>query len=100
MRKEGVWEEVRGKLLLAENVRQAYEYARTGNADAVLTSWTLLFDKGAILLPASAHAPISQAGGVIKGSKNERAGGRFLEFLISEKGQRLLAKFGLFPPRS
>lgn len=99
LRRGGVWEQVRPKLLLAENVRQAFEYARTGNADAVLTSWTLLFDKGAILLPASGHAPIRQAGGVVRGAKNERAGLAFLEYLMGVEGQKLLLRFGLFPPQ-
>ena len=99
LRKEGIWEQIHGKLVLAENVRQAFEYARTGNADAVLTSWTLLFDKGGILLPDSAHPPIRQAGGVVKGAKNERAGRAFLDYLAGAEGQKLLARFGLFPPK-
>ncbi len=99
LRKAGLWEKVQGRLVLAENVRQAFEYARTGNADAVLTSWTLLFDKGGILLPDSQHAPIRQAGGVVKGAKNERAARAFLDFLGSGEGQGLLARYGLFPPK-
>lgn len=99
LRQAGVLDQVRGKLVLAENVRQAFEYARTGNADAVLTSWTLLFDKGGLLLPDSGHAPIRQAGGVIQGTRNERAGRAFLEFLTGAEGQKLLARFGLFPPQ-
>ena len=99
LRKEGIWEQVRGKLVLAENVRQAFEYARTGNADAVLTSWTLLFDKDGILLPDALHLPIQQAGGVVKGAGNEKAGRAFLDFLAGAEGQKLLARFGLFPPK-
>ena len=99
LRQAGVLDQVRGKLVLAENVRQAFEYARTGNADAVLTSWTLLFDKGGILLPDSVHAPIRQAGGVIQGTKNEQAGRAFLEYLAGAEGRKLLARFGLFPPQ-
>ncbi|HEY3442454.1 MAG TPA: molybdate ABC transporter substrate-binding protein [Paludibaculum sp.] len=95
----GVLDQVRGKLVLAENVRQAFEYARTGNADAVLTSWTLLFDKGGILLPDSGHASIRQAGGVIQGTKNEQAGRAFLAFLAGAEGRKLLARFGLFAPQ-
>lgn len=99
LRASGLWEQVRGKLVLAENVRQAFEYARTGNADAVLTSWTLLFDKGGILLPDSQHAPIRQAGGVVTASRNERAARAFLEFLGGAEGRALLARFGLYPPQ-
>ena len=100
LRQEGVWEQVQPKLVLAENVRQAFEYARTGNADAVLTSWTLLFDKGGILLPEPAKAVIRQTGAVVRGSKNEAAGRSFLEFLTGAEGRKLLTRFGLFPPQS
>lgn len=87
------------KLVLAENVRQAFEFARTGNADAVITSWTLIFDKGGILLPDSGHKPIRQSGGVVKGSKNQAAARRFIDFLTGPKGQAILQAGGLFPPR-
>lgn len=97
LRKEGVWEQLRDRLVLAENVRQAFEYAKTGNADAVLTSWTLLFDKGGVLLPETGHAPIRQAGGVVRGTKNERAARAFLGFLAGAEGRKILARFGLSP---
>jgi molybdate transport system substrate-binding protein len=99
LKKEGVWQQIRAKLVLSENVRQAFEYARTGNADAVLTSWTLVFDKNGILQTESGHEPIRQAGGVVKGTKNEAAGRAFLDFLTSAEGRSLLARYGLFPPK-
>jgi hypothetical protein len=46
------------RFVYGENVRQAFEYAACGNADATITSWTLLQDKEGILLPESWHKPI------------------------------------------
>jgi molybdate transport system substrate-binding protein len=99
LRQESSFGQLQPKLVLAENVRQAFEFARTGNADAVITSWTLMFDKGGILLPDSGHKPIRQSGGVVKGSKNQAAARRFIDFLTGAKGQAILQAGGLFPPR-
>jgi molybdate transport system substrate-binding protein len=99
LRSESSFGQLQSKLVLAENVRQAFEFARTGNTDAVLTAWTLLHDKGGILLPDSGHKPISQSGGVVKRSKNQAAARRFMEFLTGPKVQAILQAGGLFPPR-
>ncbi|MBA3975408.1 MAG: molybdate ABC transporter substrate-binding protein [Candidatus Solibacter sp.] len=99
LRSHGSFGQIESRLVLAENVRQAYEFARTGNADAVITSWTMLHDKGGILLPDSGHKPIRQSGGVVKGSKNQAAARRFIDFLTGPKGQAILQAGGLFPPR-
>jgi len=100
LRKLGLWARIEKKLVLGENVRQTFEYARTGNADAVLTSWTLLFDKGGILLPDSDHAPIRQSGGVVRGAANEKPAREFLLMLCGDAAQQLLRRYGLFPPRA
>jgi molybdate transport system substrate-binding protein len=99
LRSDSSFGQLQTKLVLAENVRQAFEFARTGNTDAVLTAWTLLHDKGGILLPDSGHKPIRQSGGVVKGSKNQASARRFIDFLTGPKGQAILQAGGLFPPR-
>ncbi|MBN9656792.1 MAG: molybdate ABC transporter substrate-binding protein [Acidobacteria bacterium] len=98
LQKAGLWQTLQSRIVLSENVRQAYEFGRTGNADAVLTSWTLLHDQGGILLSDKDHTPIRQSGGVVKGAKNARAAQAFLNFLSSPEGRQILAKFGLQPP--
>lgn len=99
LRSEGSFGRLQPRLVLAENVRQAFEFARTGNADAVITAWSLVFDKGGILLPDSGHKPIRQTGGVVKGSRNATAAKRFMDFIAGPKGQAILLAGGLFPPK-
>ena len=94
----GLFEAIRRKLVYGENVRQAFEYAASGNADATITSWTLLHDREGILLPESWHPPIRQAGGIIAATSQGDASKRFHDFLGSEEGRRLLEQGGLFPP--
>jgi molybdate transport system substrate-binding protein len=96
----GLWKELEGRIVYAENVRQAFEFASSGNADAVITAWTMLFDRGGILIDPAWHAPLRQAGAVVAGSKQPQTAQRLLDFLMSVKGQALLARYGLFPPAS
>ena len=99
LERASLWTRLQPKIVLAENVRQAYEYASTGNADVVITSWTLLWDKpGAKLLPSDGHPPIRQSGGVVTGSAHEGQARAFLRFLLSLDGQSILRAGGLFPP--
>jgi molybdate transport system substrate-binding protein len=99
LERAGLWTRLQPKIVLAENVRQAYEYARTGNADAVITSWTLLnSESGAKLLPASGHPPIRQSGGVVTGTGRESQARSFLSYLLSPAGQSILQAGGLFAP--
>ncbi len=98
LRKLGLWDSLSGRLVLGENVRQAFEFARSGNADAVITSWTMVFDKGGILLPDTDHPPIRQSGGIVRGTGHEQQARALLQYLASPAGRQLLARFGLFPP--
>lgn len=95
LEKRGVWAKLSGKIVYGENVRQALQYAESGNADAVITAWSLIFDKGGVQLPAAWHEPIRQTGAVVTSSKNPEAARRFLNFLISPEGRTLLGRFGL-----
>jgi molybdate transport system substrate-binding protein len=94
----GLWKELEPKVVYGENVRQALEYAESGNADAVITAWSLLFDRGGVLLPDSNHAQIRQAGGVVAGRPHAAAARRFLDYLASPEGRRILTTHGFSVP--
>jgi molybdate transport system substrate-binding protein len=93
----GLWKAVEPKIVYGENVRQALQFAESGNADAVITSWTLLLGKGS-LLPEEYHAPIRQTGAVVKAGAQPEAARRFLKFMMSPAAQKILNDGGLFPP--
>jgi molybdate transport system substrate-binding protein len=97
---QGLWKELERRVVYGENVRQALQFAESGNADAVLTAWTLLFDRGGILLPDAWHAPIRQACGMAQATRNPETARKFLRFLTSPEGRRILESRGLFPPSS
>jgi len=95
LEKQGYWQALQGRIVYGENVRQAVQFAESGNADAVIAAWSLLKDRGGILLPASWHSPIRQAGGIVKGTSQPESARRFLDFLTSPAGRALLARYGL-----
>jgi molybdate transport system substrate-binding protein len=98
LKNRGLWEKLAGKIVYGENVQQALNFAETGNADAVLTAWSLVFDHGVVSLPANLHAPIRQVGAVVKSTRHPAAAFAFLNFLTGPEGRRLLSRFGLEPP--
>src|SRR5271155_2042122 len=90
-----VWKDVEPKVVYGENVRQALQFAESGNVDAVITSWTLLIGKGT-LLPAEWHSPIRQTGAVVKATSQPDAARRFLKFLTGAEAQKILKEGGLW----
>lgn len=92
---QGLWKGVESKIVYGENVRQALQFAESGNVDVVVTSWTLLNGKGT-LLPAEWHQPIRQTGAIVKSSAQAEAARRFLKFLLGPEAQKILTDGGLF----
>jgi molybdate transport system substrate-binding protein len=95
----GLHEQIAGKLVYAENVQQAFQMAATGNSDACVVAWSLVFDKGGIVLDSSKHAPITQAAAIPRGTEQPGAARQFLDFLTAAKGQAILTRFGFAIPR-
>ena len=92
-----IWQRVQPKVVYGENVRQTLQLFTSGNADAVLTSASLLQGKGAQVIPASSHAPILQKAGAVAASKNSTEAKAFLNFLTSPAGQAVFARYGFGP---
>ena len=93
----GVYQRIESRLVYGENVRQALQFAETGNADAVIASWSLLLAKpGAVLVPASLHDEIRQTLGVVKGAKNEAAAREFARWLVGPNARAVLVRAGYY----
>jgi molybdate transport system substrate-binding protein len=94
----GIWAQVQPKVVYGENVREALELFDSGNADAVLTSASLLQGKNPDLIPAEWHQPVLQKGGIVAATQSLEAARRFMDFLTSPAGQAVFAQFGFGPP--
>jgi molybdate transport system substrate-binding protein len=92
---------VKPKLVFGENVQQAFELARTGNADAAIVALSLAIAKhDGVSLPVdpTLHAPIDQAMVVCRRGQDEAAGKAFSDFLGSKEGRTVMQAYGFVLP--
>lgn len=96
LRALGVWERVEPKVVYAQNVAQAKQFAATGNAEAAFVPRSLIKpnEGAAVEIDGALHHPIEQALGIVKSSKKQAAARRFRDFVLSEEGQALLESYG------
>ena len=102
LKRLGLYDKLKGKLVFAPNVRQVAVWVATGNADAgiVYLSDYLRFKNEVKLLevlPESSHEPIVFYGAVVKGAKNGAAAEKFLKKLKNEP-EETFEKFGFKRP--
>jgi molybdate transport system substrate-binding protein len=93
-----------GKLVVAENISQAAQYADSGNAQVGFLSLTsaltprLTSDGKYVALPEDSYPPLLQGAVVIKRGPNVEEAHQFLDFLLSAPIRKELAKRGLKAP--
>jgi molybdate transport system substrate-binding protein len=92
-----LWAAVEPRAVYGENVEQAFQFAESGNADACITAWTLVRNRGGILLAAD-HPPIRQVAAVVKASRQREAAARVLHWLAGPQGKALLERYGFGTP--
>lgn len=96
----GLWEDLQSKIVMAENVLQALQFADSGNADVALIARSLSVqgDGRWTLVPAELHRPIEQTLAVISQSPNVAWGRRFAEFVTGSAGRPILDSYGFVLP--
>ena len=100
LERAGLWDSVKPKLVYGENVRQALQYAQTGNVEVAIVALSLSgqSDGHWILVPEDLHNPLDQALAVVKGTKNEAAARAFSDFILGEQGMAIMKKYGFTKP--
>jgi molybdate transport system substrate-binding protein len=100
----GVRAAVEDKLVLGENVAQAAEFARSGNADAGVVALSLVLSnplRGVgswTEVPIDSYPRLDQAGVVLAGADDPAAADIVRETLLSPEGRGILAEYGFFLP--
>jgi molybdate transport system substrate-binding protein len=100
MQSAGIWEEVRSKLVLAENAQQTLQYAQSGNVDVAIVPLSLSNQGGGrwVLVPSELHRPIVQVLAVISTTAHDREARRFAGFVTGPQGREVLQKYGFALP--
>jgi molybdate transport system substrate-binding protein len=92
----GVWPQVEGKIVYAENIAMARQYGSSGNTDATFTAYSLvLHDPGKIIqVDEKLHQPIAQELGILASSQHQAEARKFTAFFLSGGGRDILREYG------
>jgi molybdate transport system substrate-binding protein len=104
LRSAGIYDEVQGKLVLGENVAQAFQFVQSGAADVGIIALSLALapavaGQGQYREVAQSSYPAVQQGGVIlKWAKDTEAAWDLRAFVMGPRGRALLHQFGFKTP--
>jgi molybdate transport system substrate-binding protein len=99
----GLYDQIKPRLVVAENIAQTAQYVDSGNAQVGLISLTsalsdrLRANGHYIEMPHDSYPPILQGAVVLKNSADKAAAHQLLDFLMSSPVQKELASRGLEP---
>src|SRR5262249_23923215 len=92
MKAAGLWQALQPKIVYANNISMARQFAATGNANAAFRAYSLVSkDTGAVVkVDPSIYKTIDQAAGVVASSAQPMRARQFLAFLASTDGKKIL----------
>jgi molybdate transport system substrate-binding protein len=106
LRRAGIWDQMKGRLVLGENVAQAAQFVQSGAADAAIVAKSLALAPalGAagrfVDIAAEMHPPLVQGGLTLPWARSRAAAEQLRDFLLGTEGRELLTAFGFgLPPR-
>ena len=101
-----VYDQVKDKLVLGENISQAAQFIESGACDIGIIAFSLavapaMKSKGTYWeVPAEAYPALEQAAVILKSSKQQESAKSFLAFLKDAQGQAIMTRYGFVIPRS
>jgi len=104
LKSAGLYEEVKSKLVMGENVSQAAQFVQSGSAGAGIVALSLALSPAMrsaghfAELPLSGYRPLEQAAVILKSSRNRAGAEQFLAYLRRPETAALLARFGFTLP--
>jgi molybdate transport system substrate-binding protein len=99
-----IYESVKNKLVYAENIAQAAQFAETGNAEVAFIAYALIFgpemkDKGNYyLIDTKSYKPVEQACVLIKAKEPNIEAEKFMNFILSKECKPIYEKYGFIVP--
>jgi molybdate transport system substrate-binding protein len=104
LRNAGLYDQLKPKLVLGENVSQAAQFVQSGSAQAGLIALSFAFSPAmeggkwvGVPLP-NLGSWLLQAAVVLKSSPNKQVATSFLSFLKTTEAQNILKHYGFAPP--
>jgi molybdate transport system substrate-binding protein len=96
----GVWDKIREKLVLGENIRQTLQYAETGNVEVAIVALSLSIRSPGrwTLIPEQMHKPLDQALAVVRAARHEKEAREFAAFLATAQARAIMRSYGFILP--
>jgi molybdate transport system substrate-binding protein len=92
------WDLLQPRLVLGESAFQAAQFIETGDAQGGIIPLSLAIGLGDkldyVLIDRSQHAPLRQAAGVVRRSRNPGLARSFVDFVCGPRGREILARYG------
>lgn len=104
LRRSGVYDAVKDRFVLGENISQAAEFVESGNADTGILALSLVLspglkEKGRFWrIPENLYAPIQQGVVLVRASQNPQGARAFLDYIKSASTAALLERYGFVLP--
>ncbi len=105
MQHEGIYDQLKSKFVMGENISQTAQFVQSGNADAGIVALSLALapamkDSGRyVVIPASDYPPLIQAAVILKSSHNQELAQQFLKFLKQPETIALMERYGFAVPK-
>lgn len=100
LRKVGVWEAVKPKLVYGENIRHTLQFIQTGAAEAGIVALSIANVPGVEWTPIDArlYAPLYQAAAVARRTARPELGLAFIQFVNGPEGRPIMKRYGFLLP--
>jgi len=92
----GMHKELADRLVEGQNIAQAFQFVKTGNASAGFVALSQVIHEGGSrwIVPQEHYRPIKQDAVLLKNGENNEAARAFLDFLKTEDALRIIEKYG------
>lgn len=98
LKKLGIWDEVKDKIVMAKDVRTVLAYVETGNVEAGIVYKTDAVSSDKVKIAATApegsHQPIVYPMAILSGAKQPKAAADFAAFLTTPESTAVFEKYG------
>lgn len=104
MEKYKLYDRVKDKLVLGENISQTAQFVESGACDVGIIALALALAPSMKTagkyweVPMEAYPPLEQGAVILTTSKNRQAARQFLDFLKSPQGQEIMRRYGFTLP--
>jgi len=100
LRKTGVWEAIRPKLVYGENIRHTLQFLQTAAVDAGIVALSVanVPEIDWVAIDPGLHAPLNQAAAVVRRSARPEVGLAFIQFVNGPEGRPIMKRHGFRLP--